>query len=299
MENITIKEFAEQVREEVAARLDDTYEVSVNEVLKNNGVKYTGLVIRNGGVVAPTIYVDGAFRAFTERGYDMEMIVDGIMDKFNEADMVSFDASNLTGFDKAKGRICFQLVNATRNEELLANTPHKQVAGDLCKIYVIMAGEFDDGIASAKINNSLMERWGVTLEDIDKIANENTPNLLPASVRSITSVMAELMGVDEEELNEVGALPIDVATNRNRTNGAGVILYDNILKEYADKVGTDVYILPSSIHETLLVPATDAVDRDALARMVPCINSTELEAIDFLSDNIFMYHRDTAEITVA
>ena len=90
-----------------------------------------------------------------------------------------------------------------------------------------------------------------------------------------------------------------VCTNASKINGAGVILYENLLKDFAQKVGADFYILPSSVHETLLIPVSDQFDVETLKAMVCEVNMTQVAPEEQLSDQVYLYSRECDQIRIA
>ena len=141
MMNATIKTmdvFAQVVKEAVEASLGDGYEVSIHEVLKNNDTHLTGLTIRTEeSNVAPTIYLEGSFERYKAGDAAVPVIVSEILSVYeSHKTTMSFDASLVTDFSACKERICYKLVNADRNRELLADAPHIIVCDDLAVAFI-------------------------------------------------------------------------------------------------------------------------------------------------------------------
>jgi hypothetical protein len=90
-----------------------------------------------------------------------------------------------------------------------------------------------------------------------------------------------------------------VCTNVNKCNGAGVIFYKDFLKNISEKVGTDLYIIPSSIHEVIIVPANDKIDSELLKSMVPEVNETEVTVTEVLSNHVYLYKKTENTIIFA
>lgn len=87
-----------------------------------------------------------------------------------------------------------------------------------------------------------------------------------------------------------------VATNSKKLNGACVMLYDGLLRDFARKVGRSFYIIPSSIHEVVLIPDTLDMDINYMKAMVKKVNGTEVSPDEVLSDNVYRYDIDTDRI---
>lgn len=180
----------------------------------------------------------------------------------------------ISSFDSVKEKICFKLINAEKNQELLQDVPHIPFM-DLAIVFYVLVGQSSNGNATALVRNSMMQLWGnPDVYDIYDLAKMNTQRLFRGHVASMMEVMsgiiAENDNVDSDlvdaffsmDVYEDNFMPMFVATNKSKINGASVILYDGLLAEFARRVGGDFYILPSSIHETILLPATGEMDVD-------------------------------------
>lgn len=313
MMNATIKTmdvFAQVVKEAVEASLGDGYEVSIHEVLKNNDTHLTGLTIRTEeSNVAPTIYLEGSFERYKAGDASVPVIVSEILSVYeSHKTTMSFDASLVTDFSACKERICYKLVNADRNRELLADAPHIIVCDDLAVLFYILVSNDGEGTATITVRNNMTDLWGVDEDELFKIALLNTQRLFRGSVMSMASVMMDLLSdrMDDEYSSEFfdmvvseDMVPMYVCSNNQKLNGAGVILYKDLLKQFAEKTGSDFYILPSSIHETLLVPVSDQMEVEALRSMVREVNATQVAPEEVLSDNVYIYRREDDKISLA
>ena len=306
----TMDVFATTIKVAVETALGIGYSVEIHEVLKNNDTRLTGLTIRGGASnVAPTIYLEGFFAKYKE-GTTMTVICNNIIETY-EAHKVNcnFDASSVTDFERAKKQICYKLINAERNSELLADAPHKIVCDDLAVIFYILVSQDFEGTATITIRNNMMNIWGVDTDILFALALDNTQRLFRGSVKSMASVMMDMFSdrLDDEDakefydmvVSEEDMIPMYVCTNLAKVNGAGVILYKDLLKEFADRIGADFYILPSSIHETLLIPVVDNMELDYLTSMVREVNATQVAPEEQLSDNVYIYRRATDSIELA
>lgn len=314
MMNATINSmdvFAATVKEAVEASLGEGFAVSIQEVLKNNDTHLTGLTIRTEeSNVAPTIYLEGMFERYKVGDAAIPVIVSEIIAVYESHKVaMPFDASIVTDFSACKDKVCYKLVNADRNKELLSDAPHIIVCDDLAVIFYILVSNDGEGTATITVRSSIFDLWGVSEDELFKIALVNTQRLFRGSVMSMASVMMELLSnrMDEENTKEFydmivsddDMVPMYVCTNTQKINGAGVLLYKDLLKEFAERVGTDFYILPSSIHETLLVPLSDQMEVEYLRSMVREVNATQVAPEEVLSDNVYIYRREDDKIALA
>lgn len=309
---MNFEEFAKEAAEKIKDYLPEKYadsEVELQSVQKNNEA-VTGLLITSPEFnLCPNIYLESFFEAY-EAGKDMSAILEEIaaVRIAHEAER-PFDVTDIVDYEKAKGKIVPRVVGLEGNEEMLKNRPYQQMA-DLAVTYSILLGEDKNGAMSAVVSNSLMEGWGVTQEEIHKAALFNMDYLTPATITPMHEIMREIMlpslieecDGDLERADMMLALAIPpeemmyVVTNEQKTNGAAVFLSENAMDMIAGEVGKDFYILPSSIHELIVVPDNGAIDLAQLEDMVRDVNATQVAPMDRLSDHVYRYDYDTRGI---
>lgn len=292
----------EEFKVEVVARIKDFLpesfadaEVSLKEVVKNNDLQLTGLVIASLETnVCPNIYLDSFYEDY-KTGVDMNEILGEIAKLRVDLDVSGpFDMSWITDFEQVKGKLIPRLVNAAMNATLLSGRPHKFIA-DLAVTYCAMLVQYSGRTASVPISNELMKMWGISVDELHKIAVANLSDLLPSTFRGMTEVMSEMMGMSTEEMVMMGLRTeteeehMYVLSNSLNINGASALFDEKMMTEIADKIG-DFYILPSSVHEVLLVPMTENVSTEELECMVREVNATQVSPEERLSDNIYTYN---------
>ena len=158
------------------------------------------------------------------------------------------------------------------------------------------------------ISHRERKKWGIDTETLYELAKKNTPKLFPVSLCSMGQIMEEIaekyrgngyidVGLDEL-LSAVMAKPLYIAGNTCGVNGAGVILYPDMLKNFSFMVESDVVLLPFSIHEFVLLPYSNKLDMKGLKKMVEHINRSDVPDADILSDNVYLYDRIKNEISI-
>ena len=303
----TVDLFAEVVK----AGLEEAHpecSVMVHKVTKNNNLVLTGISIRSREVnLSPTIYMDGYYNDY-KNGRPMVEILAEVERAYNtyKAEQ-DFDVSSITDFNLVQDKICYKLVNRDKNKDLLADTPHLPLQ-DLAVIFYVVVSEDRVGTGTVTVHNHLMEMWGnPDIKELYRIAKNNTQKRYKGSVFNMIEIMGEIISHNADniepnivddffEMNftyEDNMIPMFVATNNKKVNGAGVILYEGLLKTFAEKIGSDFYILPSSIHEVIFVPANGDMDVRYLIQMVKEVNATEVSPSEVLSDNVYKYNADT------
>lgn len=298
----TMEVFAGTIKSALEIYLGDGVRVTVQKVTKNNGTILTGITIMDKtSNLAPTIYLDSHYNDYN-CGEPMSDICQRILKVYEENKVTdNFDVSMVTDFSRARNRICCKLINAERNAELLADAPHV-IIEDLAVIFFILATRDEFGTGTITIRNNILDMWDITVDQLYKLALENTQRLFRGKVTSMMNVMTEILAdkLDAECCEEFFDLmadeveiPMFVATNTAKLNGAIVLLYDNLMKKFAEKIGGSFYILPSSVHETLLIPCSEDMDIEYLRDMVQTVNRTEVSEEEYLSDNVYRYDANT------
>ena len=281
--------------------------VMVHKVTKNNNLVLTGISIRSREVnIAPTIYMDDYYNDYKNGRPVMDIIAE-IENIYNTYKLEhNFDVNSITDFNHVQGKICYKLVNKDKNKELLLDAPYIQFH-DLAIVFYVVVSEDSDRTGTITVRNNLMEMLGnPDINELYRIAKNNTQKRYKGSVFNMIEIMGEIIShnVDNIEPNivddffemnftyEDNMIPMFVATNNKKINGAGVILYEGLLKTFAEKIGCDFYILPSSVHEVIFVPANGDMDARYLIQMVREVNATQVAPDEVLSDNVYMYHAD-------
>ena len=283
--------------------------VTINNVMKNNGLTLHGVVVHpEGQCVAPTIYLEGFFKQY-EEGADLDSVMDKIAgtisEHLNTPEEFSDVAQMYSNYDAVKDKIVMAVVNTEKNRELLSQVPHTE-REDLSLIYKVVVGTGADGIGSITIRNEHMEQWGVTVDEIHEMAMKNTKEILPVTVQTMTEVMREMFGSDgmPEEMAAMmfSDMPLNqqmfIISNKSKVNGAASMFYEDTLSELADKIGTSLYILPSSVHEVIAV-STDMGTPEALAGMVREVNGGQVAPEEQLSDHVYKFDAKAKIISLA
>ena len=286
--------FKELILEALKERFGEECQIEYKEVLKNNGVKLDGVIVRqNNCVVSPTVYVNDYYEDFSN-GENINNIAD-IIERLIRDNTIEdeFDADELILFDNVKDRIVFKLINYERNKELLDTVPYKKYL-DLAIVYYISVKEDIFECASILINNSHLKLWNKTLEEIDELAVKNTPFILKPELKSMGQTLKDIMfNSDENEFDEEDFenCYMYVLTNEKKQFGAATILYDNELKDFSERIESDFYIIPSSVHEVIIIPSKFVDSSDSLDEMICEVNSSQVPLVDILSDHAYKYNR--------
>jgi len=295
------KEFVEYIKMNSGYIAGEGGNITINHVIQNNGCEMDGLVIMEKGKdIAPTIYLDSFYELYTN-GENIKNIIRQIEVIYEQnKNNVTFDVNILKHFDTIKDKIVYKVVNYRSNEKLLEQVPHKRILDLAVVFYCLLDNEYGRS-ATALIYNNNLKNWNVTIDDVYKAALKNTPDLLHSKISSMAALFEKCgVNVDGEEVDLKDYVPSDmyVLTNESKLNGAACILYENVLYDFAQKLGADLYILPSSVHEVILLPKLSMFEKDELVNMVKEVNTEGVAADEVLSDHVYEYNRTERLITM-
>lgn len=288
----------EEFKQKLIDWMNEKYEAEFqcNEVLKNNGIRLTGIIGRLPKQnAAPNIYIDELYASY-QMGMPFETVASIVEEEFANAKSLP-DAMYVSDFAEVKDKIVMRLVNKELNNELLKNAPHMSVASDLAITYRIMCKATDADIATALLNNEIFEDWKISFDELHKLALQNTERIFPAQTESLQNVIfkllkekfpEEMQQEEREQLDLASETDIEVyvLTNNMGINGASVILYPSV-REHISKEFGNVLILPSSVHELMLVPHHLEDDLQFFKDLVKEANETAVGRLDFLSNSIY------------
>ena len=326
-----IKELKEKVEELVQENLEDCT-VFVHDIVKNNNVRMRAISIeRKNDRATPNIYLNDYYSQFKE-GRNIDDISREIFDVYlnSSKDLINeVDINELRKFSKVKQRIFYKLVNYDMNREMLKTTPHVKFL-DLAIVFYILVSSKEGTQAIAMVRDVNIKEWGIDLSQLCVTAYGNTWKKYPPVIRRMEDIISDMIldsiigderDEDEEDdfvkeetcyggytyaqiedmvKEEMEKVKLDrnmdmyVMTNEDKSNGAACILYPGALKKFADRIGQDVYVIPSSIHEVILIPAM-GWDTKEIDEMIREVNRTQLDPVEILSDHVYIYKRETEE----
>ena len=292
------KEFYEYVKDNVKEYLPESYrdaEIKLQEVEKNNGLKLTGITIPNGNQrIVPTVYLDSLYQEYIN-GKDVDSCVGDVADMRIEAqgkaEFFDMGVPDILDYEKMKDKLQMRICDKEWNTDRLADkvvTEH----GDFAAYYAVNLEENGEGISSIPVTVSLMNEWGVSVEQIQAdamMADRNRGVVLMNMNKIIKSMIfgEEPENLLNEKLDiETMREPMFCLTNAQKMNGASLLLQEDIRKQIGECLGSDYFVLPSSIHEVLILPDNGLFEVPELNAMVKEVNETQVERQEQLSDKV-------------
>lgn len=289
---MNFKEFTESIAELLEQKTEGNCTITVKEVIKNNDVHLTGVIImRESDNICPTIYLEGSYQRYQE-GDSLEEIAEEILTVYEKhARDTNLNMEFFRDFSLVEGRIFHKVINYEMNLGLLKDVPHFRWH-DLAVVFYYSMDRVISGAASILIHNCHLDMWKQTAEKIYLIAQRNMKQKMPELLVSMKELMEELAGIEVDET----ILLLYMLSNREKMFGASAMLYSEKIKGLADRLGSDLLILPSSTHEVLLLPEQRDQRYDFYRQMVKEVNTTQVDPEEILSFNLYRYDRQKEEI---
>ena len=295
------KEFIERVKETLEKKLGSREaDIEIKSIVKaNDCVKDSISIIEPGSMSSPTVYLNDFYEWHLKVG-SVDEISDTILGIFDRcSDQVPEDFREFADFSAARDHITLKVLNTAINQEYLKDAAALPYLDLSVVFYCTVITGKRRNVYCSKISRELMESWGVDATTLYGEARRNTPRLLGIYLKEVKEVILEMLDASNEEMRDTlwNALedenrsPMYILSNKTRNSGAGAMFADKVLKELADQLGDDLYVIPSSIHEVLLIPVNARMSREEVDAMVADVNRSVLRPEDILSDHVYIYKR--------
>ena len=305
--------FAKRLIELLKSKFSRKLEFDYMRVVKTNDCCKPAIVVKEpNSQVGKTIYIEDMFRRYVEEGVEIEELANSLISICDmKSDLEDIITEEL--FQKLKdfqyllnGNIMFKLINREKSKKFLEGKTYIPYL-DLAVLFCMTIRDVD-GLGTVAIPEVCSKEWGVSLEEAYEEALKVIEKDYPVFKVSMKEFMFGLMDESEElkeELEKDKFKPANdmyIMTNQEKIHGSTVLLYKGELARFCDeKELTELFILPSSIHEVILVPRRAGVaDEKELQTMICEVNREQFynSEHDILSDNLYIYNRQTDEITI-
>ena len=287
---------AQDVKQQLEAGTIGPVDVDFNEVNKVN-TSYEAMTIKpQGENIGVNINVGQLYESYQETG-DYNAAFENAT-KFAEKglnDRSGIDVSAISDYEAMKEKLSMEVISKDTNADILQNVPHEDME-DMAVVYRLVLDSDSVGRSSILVTNKMLDNYGISADQLHADAMENAPVVRPAQIKGMSEVLYELMGADASAIGIPQIDPKDeqmfVATVPDKTGGAGVLAYPNFMEDAAEKIGGSYYVLPSSLHEVILVPDDGRMTSTELEAMVKEVNATQVQPEDKLTDHVYHYDAD-------
>lgn len=313
-------EFQEKAAEGMQAFLGEDVQVKRSCVRKNNGVMLEGISITRANVnIAPTIYLNDFYREYG-RGKSLSSIIRQIADIYEATKLQkNMDLEFFLDYEQVRTKLIYRLVNYDKNREWLEEIPHIPYL-DMALTFQCLMLQDDMGNATIQITKEHCRIWNVDESELYRQAKNNTEKYLRPTITGMEEVVRDMIteslrgelkqsrlaADDSQEAQLAEQLAgqmlhtfqlgqeeqqMFVLSNHIRMHGAAVLLYSHVLKRFAEEKRQNFYILPSSVHEVILIPDSGKENPVKLRDMVQEVNMAEVDSQEQLSDSVYYYDR--------
>lgn len=248
-----LQQFAEIVCEGIQEKMGENYHISVVTNLKINAAEQTGILfLKKNESISPTIYINHLMDDYLKKKKSMAEIVQEVIDRYEQSLLAVGEMREMdVDFEACQNRVIYRLISRSKNRRLLEQMPYIPFLDMAVTFHVIM-GITGQCVKTFKIDRNLQERWGVSVEQLLKLAKNNTERLLPLEITDMDTIIAKHMKMDERYVRkEPGESNMIVITNSFGVYGAAVVLYEDMIQSIADELKCDLYVIPSSVHESV------------------------------------------------
>lgn len=308
---LNYEEFKQRVLDEFLDYMPEEYkncELQVREVPKVNQT-LTGVVLvpkdKPKAYVSPTFYMERMYDQYLECGSFEETMENQAGYLEESMKVLPKDAMTLD-WDSIKTKIIFQVVNTEKNQSMIDNCPHRDIM-DLSVVYRAIISTDEHGVSGFLITNDIARAENFTEEELYNLAKENTRNVFPPTVERIEATMMRMMkrwGAPEEEIESMfpgldEVPPQDrcfVISNAHEFFGANNLLYTDVLDKAAEEIGTPIYVLPSSVHDLVVVSSESFASKEKLSALVSETNRDHVKESEVLSNSVYAYNPLTKEL---
>lgn len=276
--------------------------VEIRSIPKNNGICREGLLIREpDSTVTPTIYLGQIYDAWGKDPVPLEELAERILEIYcRERKMLPDDVSFFTDFSKARRHIYLRLIHYERNSEALQRMPHQKIL-DLAVVCYYRMEDRELGDATISVMEEHRAMWKISEEKLFAIARANTLRDQKICFLDMEQMIREYSGdgeFPEEIFFRENVVPMYILTNRDKMFGAFCVFYPHVQQHISDYLDASYYVLPSSIHEVILVPDSGQISGHELRDMVVEINHSQVDPMELLSDNIYYFDREKGDLTL-
>lgn len=293
---MTYSRFQNCLEEQLAEQIPEGCRINIHKVIKNNDLQLDSLVIFSEQVnVSPNFYLQQYYEKYLH-GVSMEAIISDILENYEKTRQMMGKYQIDLSLETCRDKIIYRLSSGEKNRMRLENVPSIPFLDMVITFHVLMMEE-EDGIGSVMVRNTLLQEWKLSTRQLFQLAQENTMRMFPLQVHSMAQMLSDLEEKYPELAEEYpegvlqgqGFQNTLVVSNQKGINGAAVLLYPGCLARLEEQCAGGYYILPSSIHEVLVLPDEDQIYGSGLQNMVQEVNKNCVQPDEILSDHVYHY----------
>ena len=291
-------EFKRELLKRVREKTDEDVTVEITAIRKNNGTEKEAIAFSDKeDSLQPLIYLDSIYSQYCA-GAELSVCVGFTVEVYRSAMETDIDMTYKDWKD-VRGKIEMTVINKAWNADAMSGIPHMDFL-DLVLYCRVIIDKNENGVASTIVQNHMLKEWGISKEELWEAAFSNlaTEEFDIKNVKEVLRSIFPGKGITGLPYQNKFEPSLYVLTNKYRSQGAIGMLRTDLLEKFADWSGCDLYILPSSIHEVLLLK-DDEIPVDELRRMVRSVNHDMVDEMDRLSDEVYHYRKGSGKLEIA
>lgn len=308
---IAEKVFAEGVAKDIRNYLPPEYENADFQVVqknKNNGVQLIGVQVNLPGKdLSPIIYVEQFFDEIRQ-GEPVDEVMNRFARCVEKSGRAPFMDSgiDLMNYDSLKEHLAIKLVNTQTNRKMLQEIPHENIEDLSVICYVDFPVDSREGKATMEVRNQYLSIWNIDEKALFQQARANTQPINTPVLQTMFGTWKSLFDEDacvknllDENTTEFGLSSHETAyilTNMEMKYGAAMITQPEVLNKLEQLFPEGFYVLPSSVHEVLIVSDNGEMELKMFGEMVREVNKNEVERQEVLSDRVYSYDKEKHQI---
>jgi hypothetical protein len=280
--------FLDCLEKEILHRSTAGEEIRRIRMLKNNGVCLDGFSFRTEyRREQPTVYVNHYYREEI-RMQEVEEIADQILKVMRQSTLKpGRKLEELLDYESMKSHIFYRLISREKNEELLKEVPFLPWL-DLALVFYVRVPEDLLENATVLLRTAHVKKWGVNIHELYRQAMQNM-------LRDTITIRPMEQFLETYDLTDIHC-GMYVLCSGYREFGAAAIVDPRVQKLCAQKFRENYYMLPSSIHEVILLPESMATERKELDELVQEVNAKCVSREEFLSDHAYYYSLESEQM---
>lgn len=274
--------------------------VKVVPVHKNNDVLLYGLRIIKANepdIPVPVVYLNGFYEEY-RRGRNLESITKEIAEIY-ENNHCDQKLKLSLRYEDIQDRIFYEVVGTEANRKNFRELLHTDIGNGLSFVYRIQhLTEENDVYASIKITHNLIRSFQYDVSKLKEDALHNTPQLFPEEMTTLLDAMYNEGAIDFTErcTNQAFAY---VLSNTEKINGATVLFYPDMQKRLAEYLENNYYVLPSSVHEVIIMPERKEMTVEGMEQLLRYANREHVDREDILLDKVLYYDKEKEQLRLA
>ena len=285
---MTFEEFLIRVKSAVDKNLADGTSLQYKSILKNNEVAVTGAYFSRGPEEAGSrlIYMEPLY-GLMKGTDDIDAAAELLLREKESPVPERYRRIRADCFEEIRGQLILRLVGKERNKNRLPGLVYREFL-DMAACVCILFQSEEEERGLTEVSRKMADSWGIPDEELLDTALKNTEILLPDTLRTLREAAALPEGED-------GVDDCYVLSNEACYLGAAAVLYTGKIAGIAEKYDSDLYLIPSSIHEMILVPA-NSMDENFLREAIRSVNENEVPPEDILTESLYLYRRENGRI---